>query len=70
MGGAHTKGIVLGGQVGYNNDELPMITFKGTSLKEWIAEVGGTEELGVTFGVNIGPFPRAPTDNTIKVIGP
>jgi hypothetical protein len=56
--------------VGYNNDELPMITFKGTSLKEWIAEVGGTEELGVTFGVNIGPFPRAPTDNTIKVIGP
>ena len=43
-----------------------MITFKGTSLKEWIAEVGGTEELGVTFGVNIGPFPRAPTDNTIN----
>ena len=44
--------------MGYNNDELPMITFKGTSLisrsgsPRWAAPRSSRRDL--SFGVNIG----------------
>lgn len=57
-------------KVGFEGTESTTITFKGTSLKEWLSKVGSVEERGVTFGVNMGPFPRAPTDSTIQVLAP
>ena len=52
------------------NGELPVILFKGISLKEWVDEVGGVEARGTTFGLNVGPFPRAPNNDTIKKFKP
>ena len=57
-------------KVGFTNGELPMILFKGISLKEWVDEVDGVEARGTTFGLNVGPFPRAPNDDTIKKFEP
>ena len=57
-------------KVGFANGELPVILFKGISLKEWVDEVGGVEARGTTFGLNVGPFPRAPNDDTVKKFEP
>ena len=56
--------------VGFEDNQNPKIIFKGTSLKEWISKVGAVKERGMTFGINMGPFPRAPTDSTINMIAP
>ena len=57
-------------KVGFANGELPVILFKGISLKEWVDEVGGVKARGTTFGLNVGPFPRAPNDDTVKKFEP
>ena len=57
-------------KVGFEDNQNPKIIFKGTSLKEWISKVGAVKEIGMTFGVNMGPFPRAPTDSTINMLAP
>ena len=49
-------------------DKEALFKFEGTSLKEWITKVGTMEYLGTTYGLNIGPMPRAPTDDTIKML--
>ena len=51
-------------------DKEALFKFEGTSLKEWITKVGTMEYLGTTYGLNIGPMPRAPTDDTIKMLAP
>ena len=56
--------------MGFEDNQNPKIIFKGTSLKEWISKVGAVKERGMTFGINMGPFPRAPTDATINMIAP
>lgn len=56
--------------VGFEDNEHTKITFKGTSLKEWLSKVGAVEERGATFGINMGPFPRAPNDSTIQKLAP
>ena len=51
-------------------DEENLFKFKGTSLTEWLGKVGAIEYLGKTYAFNIGPMPRAPTEDTIKVMAP
>jgi len=58
-----------GKTINYTEDET-LIKFKGTSLTEWLGEVGKIEYLGKTYAFNIGPMPRAPTEDTIKVMAP
>ena len=58
-----------GKTINYTEDET-LIKFKGTSLTEWLGEVGKIEYLGMTYAFNLGPMPRAPTDDTIKVMAP
>jgi hypothetical protein len=47
-----------------------LFKFEGSSLTEWLIKVGAVEYLGKTYALNIGPMPRAPTDDTIKVLAP
>ena len=37
---------------------------------EWLIKVGAVKYLGKTYALNLGPMPRAPTDDTIKMIAP
>ena len=51
-------------------DEENLFKFKGTSLTEWLGKVDAIEYLGKTYAFNIGPMPRAPTDDTITMLAP
>ena len=51
-------------------DEETLFKFEGSSLTEWLIKVGAVEYLGKTYALNIGPMPRAPTDDTIKMLSP